>query len=506
MFAIALWDGRRRRLVLARDRFGKKPLLYTTRSDGSFAFASELKALLAYLNGAHRVSLAHLDAYLALGYVPGPESAVVGVRRLPPASLLTVEDGRVEVERYWWPKPRRLVRTNAEWIEAIRQGVLSAVRKRLVADVPLGALLSGGLDSSVVVAAMASANAAPVRTFSVGFSEALYDERLYARLVASRFGTTHEELLVEPDVVTVLPRLADTFDEPFADSSALPTFLICEHARRFVTVALVGDGGDEIFGGYERYRAHALGGRLERVPHTLANVAARAIESFPHGRTEPRSSTYRAVRFLRTAGLDAAERYGQLMHIFTLPQRMALWSDDARDQIGAQPSTGTLLGGPSVEGITGLQLLDIETYLPSDLLFKADLASMAHSLELRAPLLDHDLGELGLGLPDELKFRGRLGKLALRLAFADELPRPILLRRKRGFGVPIGRWLRRELREFAGDVLLGARAQRQGHFRREVVERLIRDHDAGRADHGARIWSLLMLELWLERTVVGEPS
>jgi asparagine synthase (glutamine-hydrolysing) len=503
MFAIAVWDGRRGRLVLARDRVGKKPLLYVKRPDGSLAFASELKALLAFMSGAHRVDLARLDEYLALGYVPGTESAIRGVCRLPPGSLLTVQDGELAVERYWRPIPGRAARTTPEWIEAVRDGVISAVRKRLVADVPLGALLSGGIDSSVVVAAMASAGSGSIRTFSVGFSEALYDERPYARAVAARFGTTHEELLVEPDVAAVLPRLADTFDEPFADSSALPTFLVCEHARRFVTVALVGDGGDEIFGGYERYRAHALASRLRHVPNRWAAIAAQAVRSLSPGPPEARSRATRAARFLDTAGLDAGERYGRLMHIFDLRQRTALWSDSAHREIGSMQSAGAMLGEPKIAGVTGLQLLDIETYLPSDLLFKADLASMAHSLELRAPLLDHHLAELALGLPDELKMRGRLGKVALRRAFADDLPREILDRGKRGFGVPIGRWLRQELREIASDVLLGERSLGRGYFRREVIERLISDHAAGRADHGARIWSLLMLELWLERTVTG---
>jgi asparagine synthase (glutamine-hydrolysing) len=348
---------------------------------------------------------------------------------------------------------------------------------------------------------MAKESRDPVRTFSVGFSEELYDERRYARVVAERFGTVHEELVVEPDAASLLPRLADAYDEPFGDSSALPTFLVCEHARRFVTVALVGDGGDEVFGGYERYRAHTLAQQLDRLPHALPAAAAHALRSFPSGRMEPRSRAFRAARFLETAGLSPAERYGNLMQVFSPDMRAVLWTDAARDEIEHLPSAGELLGAPRAKGITGLQLVDIETYLPDDLLYKADIASMANSLELRAPLLDHNLAELALGMPDALKQQRGQGKVALRRAFAADLPAEILERGKRGFGVPVARWLRDDLRELASDVLLGETAQGRGHFRQDTVERLLVDHAAGRANHGARIWSLLMLELWQERTV-----
>ena len=501
MFALALWDRRRDRLLLARDRFGKKPLLYAQLADGTVAFASELKALLTLPGVGRRVDLARLDAYLALGYVPGASTALQGVRRLPPGCILTVEGGRMQVDRYWAPEPRRLDLDEAEWVAAVREGVKDAVRKRLIADVPLGALLSGGVDSSVIVAAMAEESSEPVRTFSVGFSEELYDERRYARIVAERFGTVHEELLVEPDAAALLPRLADAYDEPFADSSALPTFLVCEHARRFVTVALAGDGGDEVFGGYERYRAHALAERLDRLPRAVPAAVARALRALPSARTEPRSRAFRAARFLDTAGLGTADRYGNLMQVFGPGLRAELWTDAARAEIGHLTSAGELLGHPRAPGVTGLQLVDIETYLPYDLLYKADIASMANSLELRAPLLDHHLAELALGLPDGLKQQRGVGKVALRRAFAADLPAEILERGKRGFGVPVARWFREDLRELASDVLLGETARGRGHFRRETVERLLADHTAGRADHGARIWSLVMLELWHERTI-----
>jgi len=506
MFALALWDRRRGRLLLARDRFGKKPLVYTQLPDGSIAFASELKALLTFPGVAREVELGRLDAYLALGYVPGPRAALEGVRQLPPGSVLTFEGGRAELTRYWSLEPGESDHSETEWIERVRAGVRDAVRKRLIADVPLGALLSGGLDSSVVVAMMAEESRDPVRTFSVGFSEELYDERRYARLVAERFGTEHEELLVEPDAAALLPRLAAAYDEPFGDSSALPTFLVCEHARRYVTVALTGDGGDEVFGGYERYRAHAIAGRLHRVPDAVSRSAARGLRLLPSARKEPRSPAFRAARLLETAGLDAAERYGRLMEVFSPALRSTLYTDDALAAIGEPKSAGSLLGSPLRPGITGLQLLDARTYLPDDLLFKADIASMAHSLELRSPLLDHHLAELALGLPAALRQRGSTGKVALRRAFADLLPAEIVSRGKRGFGVPVAQWFREDLKELAGDLLLDGRARRRGLFRPGAVEELLADHVAARADHGARLWSLVMLELWHREYVDDEPT
>ena len=502
MFAVALWDARRERLLLARDRFGKKPLLWTRLPGGSVAFASELKALLTFPGVRRDLNLERLDAYLSLGYVPGAETAMNGIERLRPGCLLVAEQGEIRTERYWRLEARDVEpRAEADWIEAVRDGVRDAVRKRLVSDVPLGALLSGGIDSSIVVAVMAQESREPVRTFSVGFEDRRYDERRFARLVSERYGTIHEELLLEPDAASLLPRLVEAYDEPFGDTSALPTFLVCEHARHFVTVALAGDGGDEIFGGYERYRAHALADRLDRLPRFLTDGAARALRVIPSARTEQRSAAFRAARFLDTSGLDPAERYGQLMELFPPGLRSELWTDDALAEIGSPRTSGQLLGPPRAPGIAGLQLIDVETYLPDDLLFKADIASMAHSLELRAPFLDHHLAELALSLPDALKMQGSRGKIALRRAFAADLPAEILERGKAGFGVPVSRWFRDDLRETAADVLLDASTRRRGQFRADAVEHLLAAHSSGRADHGERIWGLLMLELWQRRYV-----
>ena len=486
MFALALWDAGRERLVLARDRLGKKPLLWTRLPDGTLAFASELKALLRLPGVSREVDLEAIDAFLALQYVPGDGTALRGIRKVPPGHLLVAENGSERIERYWQPQPAEPSANEDEWLERVRASVAGAVHKRLVADVPLGALLSGGIDSSIVVALMAQASAEPVRTFTVGFSDERYDERGYARAVATRYGTVHEELELDEDIAAALPRLAAAYDEPLGDEAAFPTFLIAEQARRHVTVALAGDGGDEAFAGYERYIAHGLAGR---VPAVAARGGAGALRLIPGARREPRSPLFRAARLLDVAAAPAAERYTRLMEVFPLELRRELWANPAAARDVALEPRGT--------GIRGLQLLDLETYLPGDLLLKADIASMAHSLELRSPFLDHDVVALGLALPDTLKVRGREGKVALRRAFASDLPPQVAERGKAGFGVPLGRWFRKDLRELAGDVLVNDR----GWFRKETVEQLLREHQSSRVDHGHRLWCLLMLELWVREHV-----
>ncbi len=485
MFAIALWDAGRERLVLARDRVGKKPLLWTRLGDGTLAFASELKALLRLPGVSRELDPAALDAYLALQYVPAG-TALRGVEKLPPGHLLVAEGESVRVEPYWSLEPQPDELRDEEWLERIRETVGAAVRRRLVADVPLGALLSGGIDSSVVVAEMAGASQ-QVRTFTVGFGDDRYDERAYARAVAERYGTEHEEIVVEPDVTELLPRLARTFDEPLGDEAALPQFVVSELARQHVTVALTGDGGDEAFAGYERYAAVGLAGRVA-LPG--AGSAGRLLRWA--GRGEPRSRANRAGRLFEVAALPAGARYGRLMEVFPASLRTELWEPG----FVAEPAPAWQLLGSTERGISDLQRLDVRTYLPGDLLLKADLASMAHSLEARSPLLDHAVLELGVSLPDRLKVDGRRGKVALRRAFADALPPAVATRGKTGFGVPIARWLREDLRALATDVLLGETARARGLFEPGTVARLLHEHISGRADHAHRLWCLLMLELW----------
>jgi asparagine synthase (glutamine-hydrolysing) len=485
MFALALWDAPRNRVVLARDRVGKKPLLWTRLPDGTLAFASELRALLRLPELARDVDLEAIDAYLALQYVPGDRTALRGVRKLPPGHVLVAEGDSERVERYWSPEPAEPSTSQEEWLERVRDTVTAAVRRRLIADVPLGALLSGGIDSSIVVALMAQASSEPVRTFTVGFAEPRYDERRYARVVAERWQTDHVELGVHTEVADTLPRLATTLDEPLGDEAALPLFLICEQARAQVTVALTGDGGDESFAGYERYVAHELAGR---VPTSVATAGARALRLIPAARQEPRSPLFRTARFLDVAAADRGKRYLRLMEVFPLELRRRLWDGPVAQEVRLDPPR---------PGIAGLQRLDVETYLPGDLLLKADLASMAHSLELRSPLLDHDVVQLGLALPSSLKVHGQVGKIALRRAFGDELPPRVSSRRKTGFGVPLRRWFRVDLRELARETLTTDR----GWFRPQEVRRLLDEHESGRADHGHRLWCLLMLELWVRHHV-----
>jgi asparagine synthase (glutamine-hydrolysing) len=501
MFAVALWDAGAQRLLLARDRLGKKPLVWTRREDGTVAFASEVKALLTVPGVQREPDLAALDAYLALQYVPGARTGFRGIHRLEPASVLLVDAAGEREERYWHPSPHVEQISDEAWLERVRDEVTAAVRARLASDAPLGALLSGGIDSAVVVALMAEASTQPVRTFTVGFADARYDERAFARAVAQRYATRHEEIVLEPDVAGTLHRLAESFDEPHGDDAALPLYLICEAARNEVTVGLVGDGGDESFAGYERYVATAL---AEHVPRTVARAGASVLRRLPMGR-ERRSTVFRAARFLEAATVPRAERYGRLMQVFTLQDRADLWSAEAKAEIGTLISAGFLLGAPPDEGTTGLQLLDLSTYLPGDLLPKADIASMAHSLELRSPLLDRRVVELGLSLPDSLKQEGRTGKIALRRAFAAQLPPEIAARGKSGFGLPLAEWFRGELRPLARELLLDERARARGWFRPEAVERLLSEHAAGRADNGHRLWTLTMLELW-QRTHVDAAA
>jgi asparagine synthase (glutamine-hydrolysing) len=494
MFAVALWDVGRERLVLARDRVGKKPLLWTRLGDGTLAFASELKALLRLPGVSRELDPAALDAYLALQYVP-TGTALRGVEKLPPGHLLVAEGESVRVEPYWSLKPWADELRDEEWLERIRETVGAAVRRRLVADVPLGALLSGGIDSSVVVAEMAGASR-QVRTFTVGFGDDRYDERAYARAVAERYGTEHEEIVVEPDVTELLPQLARTFDEPLGDEAALPQFVVSQLARQRVTVALTGDGGDEGFAGYERYAAVGLAGRVA-LPG--AGAAGRLLRWA--GRGEPRSRANRAGRLFEVAALPAGARYGRLMEVFPASLRAELWEPG----FVGEPQPAWALLGSTERGISGLQCLDVRTYLPGDLLLKADLASMAHSLEVRSPLLDHAVLELGVSLPDSLKLAGLRGKVALRRAFADALPPEVAGRAKTGFGVPIARWFREELRAFATDLLLGETARARGLFSPGAVARLLHEHVSGRADHAHRLWCLLMLELW-QREYVDHDS
>jgi asparagine synthase (glutamine-hydrolysing) len=496
MFAFALWDGRRRRLFLARDRAGIKPLVYAW--DGRrLLFGSEIKALLQDPSVERDVDVDALRDYLTFLYVPSPKTIFRAIRKLPPASFLTldVDAGDLRVERYWTLEFRPDYRRGeAETLEGLRAHLADAVRSHLVSDVPIGAFLSGGTDSGSVVALMAQATREPVRTFSIGFEEEAFDEVAYARMVATRYGTQHYEFVVKPDALAALPRLAWQFDEPFADASALPTYYVSKITREHVTVGLSGDGGDESFAGYTRYaRAQALHRRLDRLPARAARpLLGLAASLMPRG--------MRGQGALALLGADPVERYFRIMTGGRGPTLAGLLAPDLRARMAGEPDDRVFraLAGPAPEAdyVATMQRLDIETYLPEDILTKVDRTSMLVSLESRVPLLDHVLMEYAATIPSAWKLSDGQGKAVLKRVMADHLPREVLHRRKMGFGVPLGAWLRGDLGAYTREILLDARTRRRGFLAADGVAALLDEHASGRRDRSTQIWSLLCLEEW----------
>jgi asparagine synthase (glutamine-hydrolysing) len=503
MFAIAIWDAPRRRLVLARDRFGIKPLLY--REDGDeLLFASELRAL-----PRGEVDLDALEAFLAFNSIPGPLTIFAGTRKLPPGHLLVHENGVVRVERFARPAPAHAsaVRRESEdeLAAELRDRLRDSVRAHLVSDVPVGVLLSGGIDSALLAALAAEESGEPLRTFSIGFEEGSFDERADARRVAERYGTLHRELVLRPDAALLLPALAHAFDEPFADSSALPTYLVSQLAAEDVKVALSGEGGDELFGGYYTYQADLLAQRIGG----LARLARPLVERLPVS-TARASFDYKAKRFVRAAHLPPLERHHGWKEIFARDVREELTGRrHAWDPVDLLRERFAETEG--AELLARLQDVDARVYLVDDLLVKTDRASMAHSLEARVPFLDAEVDSFAGALPTRLKVRGRRKKVLLRRAAEPLLPPEIVRGRKRGFSIPAAAWLRGELEPFARETLSPATLRRQGYFRPEAVARLLDDHVAGRADLSRQLWGLLSFTLWHERHVertpgpVGEP-
>ncbi len=517
MFALAIWDSRRRTLVLARDRLGQKPLLYR-RTDSRLVFASELKALLALpdaLVPRHLDPLA-LDHYLCYGYVPHPRSILEGTQKLPPAHFATWCDGHFQVERYWnpdWSTERH--QSVEEDVEELRAVLESAVREQMISDVPLGAFLSGGIDSTIIAGLMQRASNQPVKTFAIGFPDPQYDETRYAELAARHLGTEHQSFIVEPKAWETLPDLAWQFDEPFADSSALPTWFVARETRRAVTVALTGDAGDELFGGYDRYRALALTEAFNSLPSgprrlfggTMVRILPRSAPS--------KTRLRRLERLFEHINEPAESRYLGWMTTFNEAARLEFYSDSHLDVLAsravglsipseADPASFLEAAFALARGrdrVTRAMVADLVTYLPCDLLMKVDIASMAHSLECRGPFLDHRVVELAAAMPLERKIQLRAGrtKVVLKQAFSELLPPAIKKRSKMGFGVPISRWFREELKHEVREVLLDSDCLNRGLFRREAVERLVADHQDGKREHSHRLWALLMLELWFRK-------
>ena len=513
MFAFGIWDGPRRSLFLARDRVGKKPLFYA-EAGGQFVFASELQAILTHPAVSRAVDLGAIDDYLTYGYIPAPRTAFRAVFKLPPAHHLTIRlaDGAGsparKVERYWsldyLPK---LDITEGEAAGRLLELLTESVRLRMIADVPLGALLSGGIDSSLVVALMSRLSDRPVKTFSIGFDDKEFNELPYARAVAERYGTDHHELVVRPNALEILPTLVRHYGEPFADSSAVPSYYVSQMTREHVTVALNGDGGDESFAGYDRYRGGVLAENYRKIPRSLRAGVIEPLASLIPASLPRRNRLGQAKRFLEVASQTAGRRYLRWVGYFTPDQKDRLYTPEFVASLDGHDAGGWLLGlieeagGAGFDSLDTLLATDVRSYLPYDLLVKMDIAAMAVSLEARSPFLDHKLMEFAARLPGRLKLRGGQSKYLLRRVARDLLPAENLARRKMGFGMPVGDWLRGELRPLLDDVLLSPRSVARGHFRPEELRRLVREHAERTHDHTFRLWALLWLEMWYREFV-----
>lgn len=506
MFAFALWDARRRRLLLGRDRLGVKPLYL--RNDGRrLIFASEAKAILALPGIRAELDPGALSSYLALGYVPAPQSMFRGIRKLPPATLLVAEDGKVGEQTYWRvPSSIDAGPSEDEWVDRVRSRLEESVRMQMVSDVPIGAFLSGGVDSSAVVAFMAAASERPVKTYAIGFeggeAEAYYNELPFARKIAQRFGTEHHEIVVRPDVAALLPPLLWQMDEPIADTAFLTTYLVSQFARRDVTVILSGVGGDELFGGYRRYLGSRYQAYFDRLPTGLRRAASALGEKLPGDRHSALLNALRLAKgFLSTAGLPFDERYRSYVEVFPDEAATALLRRPCEREHDALASAfGAATSG---DELNQMLAVDAQTQLPDDLLLLTDKMSMAVSLECRVPLLDHELVELAARMPQEVKIRGGRLKHALKAALKDLLPADILERKKRGFGTPMGAWLKGELAPLLRELLSCESIEARGLFRPPEVAALIAAHGANRIDGTDRLLTLLNLEIWARMYIDG---
>jgi len=497
MFAFAIWDGRKRRLLLARDRVGQKPLYYFRHQNG-LVFASEIKALLEHPEVPRRVNLKAIPLYLTYGYVPAPETIFEGIYKLPPGHIMTVQDEGLEVSEYWDLRDHHdqsILRPKKDYIKELCELLKEAVAIRLISDVPLGAFLSGGIDSTAVVAMMSELVGQPVQTFAIGFAgEPSFDELKYARLAAERYGTDHHEFVVKPKAIELLPRLLWHYDEPFADSSAIPTYLVSKLTRAHVTVALNGDGGDELFAGYERFAAARLAEVYRKTPRFIQRSLTRLLQMMPES-TSYRGFVRRARRFVENAPLPLLERYLGWVAIFSDDLRESLLSTGQGIDI-REHFANYLSRAEGLDPISQLLYLNAKTYLPEDLLIKADRMSMANSLEARSPFLDQELIRFAAEIPASLKLRGLTTKYILKKALRGLVPQEIIDRPKHGFGVPIGRWFRTDLRDYVRDILLSPEALRRGYFREEALHWLIQQHQEGKRDFGHQLWALLTFELW----------
>ncbi len=509
MFALAIWDVTRQRLVLVRDRLGQKPLYYVLNGEW-LVFASEIKALLEHPAVSPRLNERVIPHYLAYGYPPTPHTLFEDVRVLPPGHMLVVDMAKegappqVELRAYWeppFPVSDPDPRSEDNIVTDLLMHLRWAVRVRMISDVPLGAFLSGGLDSAAIVALMAQESDRAVKTFAIGFAnEPSFDETRHARRVAAHFVTEHHEFIVEPEVLNLVEELVWYHDQPFGDSSAVPTYLVSKLAREHVTVALTGDGGDELFAGYDRFRAARLARVYDRLPDTAQQAIGGVVDRLPESTTY-RGIARRAGRFVRTAQLPLSERYLSWVRYTPAAWVTALLGGQGEQTV--QEHYASLLaghedaGGPAV--VARLLDLNLRTYLPDDLLVKSDRCSMAASLEARSPFLDHHLLQFVAEIPVYLKLRRGTSKYILKRAFRGLLPDRIIDRKKHGFGVPVGAWFRGELADYARDTLLGKRAAGRGIFDVDAVRAMVEAHTSGQRDLGHALWTLLTFELWMRR-------
>ncbi len=505
MFGFAIWDARARKLLLARDRVGKKPLHYAQVGD-ALIFGSEIKSLLQHPQLKREANLEALSDFLSFGYVPESQTAFRGVHKLLPGHTLSFQHGQVSTRRYWdfsYGGQAEPARTEGEYIERLLHELEEAVRIRLMSEVPLGAFLSGGIDSSTVVAMMARALEQPVKTFSIGFPEASHDELEYARLTAKHFNTDHHEFIVTPDLCRLVEEIVWHHDEPFADVSSIPTYVVSKMAREHVTVVLSGDGGDEVFAGYERYATYQRRAIFEHLP-----AAARRNLLLPLSQTLP--SITPGKNFLRNIALDPAARYVDSLSFFDERAKQRLLNDKAARTLRNHNSANEfrrLFNLPaSPERVDHLLYLDSKTYLPGDILTKVDRMSMAHSIETRAPLLDHKLIEYVQTIPGSLKLRGLETKYILKRAVAGLVPDEIIHRQKKGFSVPLRQWFKRELKDLLLDTLNDQRTRERGLLNPRAVASLIAEHQLGRRDHAHQLWGLLTLELWHRAFIDQRPE
>jgi len=506
-FAFALWDASRQRLLLARDRMGEKPLFYSRQGDTLY-FSSELTSLLTGLPNQPDIDLNAIDLYLGLQYVPDPLTVYQGVYKLPPASTLTWQNGELQVERYWqaafapkWDQP------GDQLAETLRQKLRHAVEIRMLSDVPLGAHLSGGIDSSIIVALMAELSDQPNETFSVGFKESSFSELPFARAVSERYNTHHHEFILSyDDIPATMLALVDHFGEPFADPSALPLFLLSRVTRQHVTVALNGDGGDDIFAGYPRYWLDPLADAYMKIPGFISRKLIPSLMRFfpdKSGRPVGASLVNGLKRLEQVTTMDPRASILRWGSYFSPDQRRSLWRSELWQEHNSHNAEEWLMEWydqlPMGTGRLDRTLFcDTNTYLPGDLLVKSDRMSMAASLEARSPFLDHELVEWVSRLPINMKLNHRSGKYLLKKAFQDYLPASVLDHRKQGFGIPVGSWFRGPLSEWSRQILLGQKNPLHVWFNSDQVEHLLEEHQSGRFDHGKRIWSLMMLALWTE--------